>query len=309
MNFYCSSAIASSLFFFAKKEDVMRLKKIFNNNSILVDVGKGQEAIVFGKGVGFEQGKNRHVDTSKIQKIFYLDNKKDKESFNYLFHNIPADIIAAVFAVIENARINYHFQVYDSIYLTLSEHINGAYKLLLAGRYKENEIPDLSAKYPEEYQIAKEALGIINKKLDVEFPNSEVKSIALHFINSKIPNGIAKHEGKSKYIFDTSKLINVVLNVLDNNNVYQNSRNRDSFRRFLIHLQYLAKRLWRPPEKKDSIDKKIEFDMIKAYPRSYHITQEIFQALDAEFDFHPSDAERVYFIIHIHQILGQEEKE
>ena len=287
----------------------MRLKKIFNNNSILVDVGKGQEAIVFGKGVGFEQGKNRHVDSSKIQKIFYLDNKKDKESFNYLFHNIPADIIAAVFAVIENARINYRFQVYDSIYLTLSEHINGAYKLLLTGRYQENEIPDLSAKYPEEYQIAKEALVIINNKLGVEFPNSEVKSIALHFINSKIPNGIAKHEGKSKYIFDTSKLINVVLNVLDNNNVYQSSKNRDSFRRFLIHLQYLAKRLWRTPEKNESIDKKIECDMIKAYPRSYQITQEIFQALDGEFDFHPSDAERVYFIIHIHQILGQEEKE
>ena len=286
----------------------MRLKKIFNNNSILVDVGKGQEAIVFGKGVGFEQGKNRHVDSSKIQKIFYLDNKKDKESFNYLFHNIPADIIAAVFAVIENARINYRFQVYDSIYLKLSEHINGAYKLLLAGKYQENEIPDLSAKYPEEYQIAKEALVIINDKLDVEFPNSEVKSIALHFINSKSPNGIIKHEGKSKYIFDTSKLINVVLNVLDNNNVYQSSKNRDSFRRFLIHLQYLAKRLWRPPEKKDSIDKKIECDMIKAYPRSYQITQEIFQALEAEFNFHPSDAERVYFIIHIHQILGQEEK-
>ena len=287
----------------------MRLKKIFNNNSILVDVGKGQEAIVFGKGVGFEQGKNRHVDSSKIQKIFYLDNKKDKESFDYLFHNIPADIIAAVFAVVENARINYHFQVYDSIYLTLSEHINGAYKLLLTGRYQENEIPDLSAKYPEEYQIAKEALGIINNKLGVEFPNSEVKSIALHFINSKIPNGIAKHEGKSKYIFDTSKLINVVLNVLDNNNVYQNSKNRDSFRRFLIHLQYLAKRLWHPPEKNESIDKKIECDMIKAYPRSYQITQEIFQALSDEFDFHPSDAERVYFIIHVHQILGQEEKE
>ncbi|WP_419513792.1 PRD domain-containing protein [Lactobacillus kimbladii] len=287
----------------------MRLKKIFNNNSILVDVGKGQEAIVFGKGVGFEHGKNRQVDSRKIQKIFYLDNKKDKESFNYLFHNIPADIITAVFTVIENARLNYHFEVYDSIYLTLSEHINGAYKLLLAGKYQENEIPDLSTKYPKEYQIAKEALGIINNKLGVEFPNSEIKSIALHFINSKIPNGIAKHEGKSKYIFDTSKLINVVLNVLDNNNVYQNSENRDSFRRFLIHLQYLAKRLWRPPEKQDSIDKKIECDMIKAYPHSYQITQEIFQALDAEFDFHPSDAERVYFIIHIHQILGKKEKE
>ncbi len=287
----------------------MRLKKIFNNNSILVDVGKGQEAIAFGKGLGFEQGKNRHVDSKKIQKIFYLDNKKDKESFNYIFDNIPADIISTVFTVIENARLNYHFEVYDSIYLTLSEHINGAYKLLLAGKYQENEIPDLSAKYPEEFQIAKEALGIINSKLGVEFPTTEAKSIALHFINSKIPDGIAKKDGKSKYIFDTSKLINVVLNVLDNNNVYQNSKNRDSFRRFLIHLQYLAKRLWRPPEKKDSIDKKIECDMIKAYPRSYQITQEVFQALKDEFDFHPADAERVYFIIHIHQILGQEEKE
>ena len=64
----------------------MRLKKIFNNNSILVDVGKGQEAIVFGKGVGFEQGKSRLVDTKKIQKIFYLDSKKDKESCKYILN-------------------------------------------------------------------------------------------------------------------------------------------------------------------------------------------------------------------------------
>ena len=49
--------------------------------------------------------------------------------------------------------------------------------------------------------------------------------------------------------------------------------------------------------------------MIKAYPRSYKITEEIFQALNVEFNFHPSDAERVYFIIHIHQILGPKEKE
>ena len=48
----------------------MRLKKIFNNNSILVDVGKGQEAIAFGKGLGFEQGKNRHVDSKKSRKYF-----------------------------------------------------------------------------------------------------------------------------------------------------------------------------------------------------------------------------------------------
>lgn len=283
----------------------MRLKKIFNNNSILVEVGKGQEAIAFGKGVGFEHGKNRIIDPKKIQKIFYLNNSNDRASFNYLFQSIPADIISTVFSIINNARKKYQFHVYDSIYLTLSEHINGAIKLLLNNKYQESQIPDLSKKYPIEYKISKDALKIINSKLNVKFPFSEIKSLALHFINSKVPDGISKQEGKPRYIFDTSKLINVVLNVLDNNNVYQNSENQDSFRRLLIHLQYLAKRMWHPPEKKESIDKKIESDMIKAYPRSYRITQEIFRALKAEFNFHPADAEKVYFIIHIHQILRQ----
>lgn len=283
----------------------MRLVKIFNNNSILVDVGEGKEAIVFGNGVGFNQGKNKGVDTKKIQKIFYLNEPNSKKSFSYLFRNIPVDIVSVVFSIIDIAKKKYKFRVYDSIYLTLSEHINGAYSLIKNNQYYENQLPDFSEEYPLEYQISADALKLVNDRLGVKFPKSEIRSLALHFINSKIPEGIALSKSKRKHIFNTSKMINIVMNVLDDNNVYQNSKNKSSFKRLLIHLQYLANRIRHPPAKKESIDKNIQEDLIKAYPRSFKITQDIFQALKAEFGYQLSDTEETYFIIHIHQILEQ----
>lgn len=283
----------------------MRLKKIFNNNSVLVVTESGKEAIIFGNGVGFSQGKSKSIDTRKIQKIFYLNNTKNKESIDYLFRNIPVDIVAVVFSIIDKAKKDYKFHVYDSIYLTLSEHINGAYSLLKNHKYQENQIPDFAKEYPLEYQISSVALNIINHRLDVCFPKSEIRSLALHFINSRIPTGVPQKSKKRRNIANNSKLISIVMNVLDDNNVYQNAKNKNYFRRLLIHIQYLANRIRHPPVKKETIDKKIQTDLIMAYPRSYKITQEIFQRFKAEFNCQLSEAEETYFIIHIHQILEQ----
>ncbi|WEV51449.1 PRD domain-containing protein [Lactobacillus sp. ESL0731] len=280
----------------------MKIKKIFNNNSVLVDTKSGKEAVVFGKGIGFNKSENKKIDSDKIQKIFYVAGKNDKDSFLYLFRNIPVEITSIVFDIVKHAKQKYNFKVYDSIYLTLSEHIAGSYKSIVNKNYQENEIPDFKQKYPLEYKISADAVSLINEKLKVKFPQSEVRSIALHFINSKVPNNI-KHLTGEEEIFDTSKIINMVINILDDNNVYQTADNENNFRRFLVHLQYLANRMRNPPKGKDSIDKKIQADMIKAYPRSYAITQKIFKALKREFNFEPSDAEETYFIIHIHQII------
>lgn len=163
----------------------MRIKKFFNNNSGLVELGDGKEAIVFGKGIGFNQKKNQKIDSKKIQKIFYLENGNEKDSFYHLLQNIPIDIVSTVFDIIENAQKHYNFKVYDSIYLTLSEHIYESYKLIVGNKYKENKIPNFKERYPTEYKLSAEALRIIEHNLHVKFPESEVKSIALHFINSK----------------------------------------------------------------------------------------------------------------------------
>lgn len=283
----------------------MRIKKFFNNNSGLVELGDGKEAIVFGKGIGFNQKKNQKIDSKKIQKIFYLENGNEKDSFYHLLQNIPIDIVSTVFDIIENAQKHYNFKVYDSIYLTLSEHIYESYKLIVGNKYKENKIPNFKERYPTEYKLSAEALRIIEHNLHVKFPESEVKSIALHFINSKDFSSNEIQDIPPCKLVDTRKIVSVILNVLDSNNIYRTVSNTNSFNRFMVHLEYLVDRIRHPCESSASLDGRIKEDLTAIYPRSSKIAQEIFNALKTETNYKPSEAEITYFIIHIHRIIDQ----
>ncbi|WP_367369251.1 PRD domain-containing protein [Pediococcus ethanolidurans] len=45
-------------------------------------------------------------------------------------------------------------------------------------------VPDMHTEYPTEYAIGRKAVEIVSNNLHIQLPNSEVKSIALHFINA-----------------------------------------------------------------------------------------------------------------------------
>ena len=47
----------------------MRIKKVFNNNVVLVVNNLREEQVVMGKGIGFNKYPKDIVDTSKIENI------------------------------------------------------------------------------------------------------------------------------------------------------------------------------------------------------------------------------------------------
>ena len=53
----------------------MRIKKVFNNNVVLVIDDLGKEQIVMGKGVGFQKFPKDLIDTNKIEKRFIFNDK------------------------------------------------------------------------------------------------------------------------------------------------------------------------------------------------------------------------------------------
>lgn len=59
------------------------------------------------------------------------------------------------------------------------------YKRLTAGKYQASPAPDIRDRYPLPYQIATDARRQLNHDLGVQFPEAEIKNIALHFINAK----------------------------------------------------------------------------------------------------------------------------
>ncbi len=74
----------------------------------------------------------------------------------------------------------------------------------------------------------------------------------------------------------------------------------------MIHLQYLVERIKRLETDQAQLAPEVEADYQRMYPQSYAIGLEIFQQIKQELFAGISDNERLYFIIHIQRLLGEE---
>lgn len=50
----------------------MKIKKIFNQNAVLVDDG-GQEKVAIGKGIGFDRKRNDLIFDRDVERIFVME--------------------------------------------------------------------------------------------------------------------------------------------------------------------------------------------------------------------------------------------
>ena len=127
---------------------LLKVKQVYNNNAVLVDVGNGKEAILQGKGIGFSKRKGDDVDPKASSEILYLNDTQVKNHFTSLLKDVPIDIVVATFGVIGMAKKKYHYPVLNYIYVTLTDHVFQMYKRLTAGKYQASPAPDIRDRYP-----------------------------------------------------------------------------------------------------------------------------------------------------------------
>ncbi|KRM87070.1 Transcription antiterminator lacT [Lacticaseibacillus thailandensis DSM 22698 = JCM 13996] len=280
---------------------------MLNHNAALVNIDDHREAIVRGKGVAFNKRKGDPVSADRVEKIFYLNTATARENLFLLLKDIPIDVVTTTYEIIDMARSRFHVRILDYIYITLSDHILGAYTRMQAGTYKETMVPDLRQHYPHEYAVADVALDIIQRNLKVNFPESEVRSLALHFINaSGDVNAATADDDTSDAGRDTTEAVNnIVLDVLNHHNIYRSAKNGNYYDRFMIHLQYLVDRIRHLETDQTQLAPEVEEDYQRMYPQSYAIGVEIFNRIRAELFAGISNNERLYFIIHIQRLLGE----
>lgn len=280
---------------------MVEIAQVFNNNSALVNLGDHRQAIVKGKGIAFRRTKGNEIDSSKVEKVFYLNTKTAQENLYFLIKDIPIDIVTTTYEIIDYAIKKFDYNVLDYAYITLGDHIFGSYQRILSHTYQESLIPDMSNQYPIEYLISHHALNIIYKNLHVKFPESETKSIALHFINAK-----GAESQKSDLKEDTTKEINqIVKSILNANKIFRIDANSNYFDRFMIHLQYLAGRLNDSDDDDKEFSENLEKEMRKSYPESFKIAKEIYDSLQSQLSVELNSSELLYFIIHIQRLIQE----
>ena len=164
---------------------MFRIVQALNNNVALVKNEQDDQAVVMGLGIVFQKKKSDLITPSKVEKVFLLKTEESKENFLTLLKNIPLDILTVTYNMIDDLVAKYHFHVQEYLYVTLTDHVYLVYQKLLKGAHQESHLPDISAAYVTEFQMAQEAVAILSQKLSVTFPEDELGRIAIHFINAK----------------------------------------------------------------------------------------------------------------------------
>lgn len=160
----------------------MIVVKNINNNVALCLDSKGQEVVVFGKGVGFLKPPSE-VPLSKIQRTFYDLNRK----FLPLLDDIPLDVIDFTAQQVAQIRGQLPYETNANLIMTLADHLAFAMTRAKKGIYTPMpSIYEMEQNYPVEVGIGRQIIKAMEETFHVKLPKSEVQGVAMHFINASL---------------------------------------------------------------------------------------------------------------------------
>ncbi|MFI3616830.1 PRD domain-containing protein [Enterococcus avium] len=276
-----------------------RVVQVLNNNIAIVKKNN-EQAIAMGKGLVFQKKKGDLLSEDTIQNLFVLKSEESKQNFSFLLKDVPLDFITTAYEVIENAIKKYQYSVQEYIYVTLTDHIYWNYKRLVKGEYQNSLLPDISQQYPTEYQIAKDALAIIKERLDIAFPEDELKNISIHFINAqgKTPEPVTS---PPDFYDEQKRALEEIEEYLHKKNIVRTEKTQNFYDRLMIHLRYMLERT--EEAEVDEFAEKLEADLKKDYPEAYSVAEGMYQILNETNGLKLNASEQVYFTIHIQRLL------
>ena len=276
----------------------MIINKVLNNNVVTIINENDEEAVVMGRGLAFQKKKGDEIDESKIEKIFVLENKSINEKLLTLVNDIPAKYLEIAEDIIRYAEDKLNTKLNENIYLTLTDHISFA----ISRAEKSLEIKnamlwDIKRLHKEEFEIGIYALKVIKDNLNIELPQDEAASIAMHILNGEL-------EQEMPEIVDMIKLIEEILKMVKYHFNIEFDEDSINYYRFVTHLKFFTQRLSSGRYYEDN-DNDL-FDMIKLkYPESYECTKRIEGFVKQKYNTQLTKEEMLYLIIHTARVVHE----
>lgn len=259
--------------------DNIIIEKVINNNIISAYEKSGAEVIVMGRGIGFKKKQGEVIPADQISKIFRIKSRTLAEQFKELLANMPLERVRISDEIISHAKDHLKLKLNQSIYVTLTDHINFAIERVSQGIEPQNALLwEIKRFYPQEFQLGIYALELIQDRLDILLPEDEAGFIALHFVNAEYGTDIrdaVKFPDQMQAIVDIVERDLGIL--LDESSLH--------YERFMTHIKFLIQRIYRK-ELLSSEDRELSLLMQRKYPREYQcslkVAEYIMQATAAD---------------------------
>ena len=272
----------------------MELFKKINNNVALARDAKGREMVVFGKGIGFPAMPYELTDLSLVQRSFYDVNEK----YFDLLRDVPEAVFLAADDIADTAREELGCSLNTNLTYALADHLNFAIQCSREGMSVRTPLAyDIRHLYPQEYAIAKEGLHQLCSTLEVDLPESEAVSIAMHIITAE------NEVGDMHSTILAAKVISEISALVEESLSVKLDKDSFSFSRFAMHLRDLVQRMMQgKPLNSDSAMDVMFTTMRREYPDTYTCVQQIDRFLRDTYGWTCSREEQLYLIMHIHRV-------
>lgn len=275
--------------------DNIIIEKVINNNIISAYEKSGAEVIVMGRGIGFKKKQGEVVPADQISKIFRIKSRTLAEQFKELLANMPLERVRISDEIISHAKDHLKLKLNQSIYVTLTDHINFAIERVSQGIEPQNALLwEIKRFYPQEFQLGIYALELIQDRLGILLPEDEAGFIALHFVNAEYGTDIrdaVKFPDQMQAIVDIVERDLGIL--LDESSLH--------YERFMTHIKFLIQRIYRK-ELLSSEDRELSLLMQRKYPREYQCSVKVAEYIMQATGCRLSEEEIMYLSVHIRRV-------
>ena len=275
--------------------DNIIIEKVINNNIISAYEKSGAEVIVMGRGIGFKKKQGEMVPADQISKIFRIKSRTLAEQFKELLANMPLERVRISDEIISHAKDHLKLKLNQSIYVTLTDHINFAIERVSQGIEPQNALLwEIKRFYPQEFQLRIYALELIQDRLDILLPEDEAGFIALHFVNAEYGTDI---RDAVKFPDQMQAIVDIVEHdlgiLLDESSLH--------YERFVTHIKFLIQRIYRK-ELLSSEDRELSLMMQRKYPREYECSVKVAEYIMQATGSRLSEEEIMYLSVHIRRV-------
>ncbi len=275
---------------------MLRIKKIFNNNVVLVIDTKGLERILIGRGIAFRKRVGETVEKDKIEKTFVVDSPNVADRFVQLIEEVPINRLEMVTVIVKAAEAELERTFDGNTYIGLADHINYAVNRFRNGETIQNALLlEIKKFYPKEFAAGMKALKQISYYEGIELNEDEAGFIALHFINVGLNNDTAQT------LLTTEMLQKVVLIVEDGLGIELDTESLN-YVRFVTHLKFFIQRVIINEPRQEAVPEMYE-QVVQFYPKATESVGIIKHYLQEKLACRIYPEEEMYLILHVQRLI------
>ncbi|MEG1874638.1 MAG: PRD domain-containing protein [Angelakisella sp.] len=279
----------------------MRIIKAINNNVVSATDEDGQEIIVTGKGIGFRAISGDLIPQRDVEKVFRMDSQNQIDQLKDLFASLPMQHMRLSDKIITYAKEKLGMYLNQSIYITLTDHINFAVRRQTQGIPFSNPLlMEVRRFYPQEYIIGQYALEQIERELGIVMPADEAASIALHIVNAEYDSPTMNAT------LNMTRLIQAILELVKSFPAFTFDDTSIDYERFVTHLKYLVQRIYRGDDTQRS-DKEFVAAIANIYPTECGYSVRLAEFVEEKTKHHLSAEEKAYLAVHLRRISRSEQ--